>query len=249
MRTIALSLIVSLALSIGARPAEAGCGQRCPGWLDAIGLAFGVALVAGYSIGTGYFVYRDVTDDTQEMKYGGTELTYNLLFGSLFTMGVIHADSNKEVAVAGGLLLVHAALASHGAWRVYEHRREIHVELPDDTLAWTAGIAYGANEAVWALKLPERHGRTYGIVEASVHAPIVAGLGYLAVDRARDGRPRQAVLFGGLAALSGAFAYHGVHTALHPTKVPALDLGIDVAPTVVTDGRELAPGLGVAGAW
>ena len=83
-----------------------------------------------------------------------------------------------------------------------------------------------------------------------MNAPIAAGLGYLALERGRDGKTGPTVLYGGLAAVSGALAIHGAYTAVAPRRSIKLEvLGADVAPTVVSDGREVAPGLGAAGTW
>jgi hypothetical protein len=139
-------------------------------------------------------------------------------------------------------------MALHGLWRMKEEYKDPG-HAPDDTLEWIAGITYGANTIVWTAGLAKHHGRTYGIVEAAVNAPLAGGLAYLAIDRARDGERAQTFVFGSLALISGGLAYHGVKTAIEPTT-PGIDLlGTDVMPTAVSDGREVAPGLAMSGTW
>jgi hypothetical protein len=144
---------------------------------------------------------------------------------------------------------VHGALAVHGIYRIKEEWRDPG-HAPKHTREWIAGIAYGANALVWTAMLPNEYGRTHYIVEAGVNAPIALGLGYLAVDRARDGERGQMLLFGAGAVLSGAFAYHGIKNAISPPSSPGIDLlGTDVMPTAVSDGRDVAPGISMSGSW
>ena len=251
MRKIAIVTVV-LAM-FASRPAEACRGNApCPWIVHAGALALGGAMVGGYAYGTGYFIYHDLKDESQTMKYGGGELAYNGTFAALMYAIAIDAaqDGDKSTAlVAGAWGTGHAILAMHGAYRIKEEWRDPG-HAPDNTKEWIAGIAYGANTLVWTAMLPNDHDRTYGIVEASVNGPIAVGLGYLAVDSFRDGDRGYALLFGAGAALSGAFAYHGLKTAIDPPTSPGLDLlGTDLMPTAVSDGREVAPGLSVSGSW
>jgi len=257
MRKLALAVLVTLLLATRSKPAEAHCGRDCPVWLDVMGLTLAAGLVGGYAYGTGYMVYRDATGQEQTLSYGGTELAINAALGSLFVGGTYASIKEGQLgtaAVSGALALTHTALAAHGAYRVYQLRGEIR---PDPkTVAAFVGLGYASNALFWAVQAPGPHDRSWSITEAAVNAPMAAGLAYLAVDRAHDGRNRQAALFGGMAAVSGALALHGAWHAIAPTrKPPALDLdfdlgiGADVAPTVVTDGKEVAPGLGASGTW
>jgi hypothetical protein len=259
MRKLVIALAATLLLALGSKPAEAHCRTDCPAWLDALGYTLAAGVVGGYATGTGYFIYHDATDERQSADYAAAELGINAALAALFTVGTADAIEHRKPGQAvayGALTLTHGALASHGAWRAYQHRAEFR---PDDrTLAATAGLAYATNTLLWALQVPGRHGRGYGIAEAAVNAPLAAGLGYLAVDRARGGDTRQAVLFGGMAAISGALALHGAYTAVFQERGGGeepidfgldLGLGADLAPTVVTDGKEVAPGLGASGTW
>ena len=263
MRKLVLAAAVTLLLTRGSKPAEARCGSDCPPLVDAIGWIFAAGLAGGYAYGTGYFIYHDATDATQSLGHGGAELGIHAPLAALFTgitAGAIERGQGGQAALYGALSLTHGALATHGAWRVYQHRVELGAELrPEpETLVALAGIAYAANTLMWGLNAPGHHGRGYGVAEAAVNAPLAAGLGYLAADRARGGDTRQAVLFGGMAALSGALAIHGAYLALRPERTPSIEdlnfdlgrgLGADLAPTVVTDGKEVAPGLGASGTW
>lgn len=248
-----LAVIVVLVGVCASRPAEAcRAGHPCPVVIDVLAWGLAGALVGGYAYGTGYFAYHDLTDETQTLKYGAGELAYNGVFGGIFTAAAIDYARDGKVTgtlVTGTLGLAHDALAIHGAYRIRTEWRDPG-HAPDGTRAWIAGIAYGANTLVWTAGLAGDHGRTYGIVEAAVNAPLAAGLGYLALDRARDGERGAALLFGGLAAISGGLAYHGVRTAISPPEPPGLDLlGTDVMPVAVSDGRDVAPGLAMSGTW
>ncbi len=260
MRKLALALAAALLfVTLRSKPAEAGCGGDCPPWIDAIGFAFAAGLVGGYGYGTGQFIYRDLTRDQQSLDYAGAEIGFNALMGALFTGATIDAIQRRkagQAATFGALALTHTMLVGHGAWGVYQHRSELRPE--PVTVARFAALGYASNTLFWALQAPGRHGRAYGIAEAAVNAPLAAGLGYLAAERARDGDTRYAALFGGMAAVSGALALHGAYTAVFQRPADrteeidfGLDLGLgaDVAPTVVTDGKEVAPGLGAAGTW
>jgi hypothetical protein len=255
---IALAVTVTVLLAVGSKPAEAHCHQDCPAWLDAIGYTLAAGIVGGYAYGTGYFIYRDATDDRQSLDYAAAELGFNTAFAALFTTATADAIEHRQpgrAAAYGALALTHGVLAGHGVWSAYQHRGELRPE--PTTIARFAGLAYATNTVIWGLQLPGEHGRGYGIAEAAVNAPLAAGLGYLAVDRARGGDTRQAALFGGMAAISAGLALHGAYTAIfqrprHEEPIDfGLDLGLgaDVAPTVVTDGKEVAPGIGASGTW
>lgn len=250
----AIALLVS---SAGRAEAAGACrGGPCPGWLQVIGYSFVAALVAGYGYSIGYYAHRDLTDEpgAQSLGYGAGELAAHGALGTLFAIGTVDAVRHKRVKQTlafGALTAVHGTLAGHGLWRMYNRRGEVKIgHLPDDTFEWVVGIAYGTNTALWLLGLPSRHGRTYGIVEASVNGAAALGMGYLAVDAALDGSAPRTVIFGGLAVVSGALAAHGVKTAISPPVVPGLDLlGTELTATVVSDGRELGPGLAARGTW
>jgi hypothetical protein len=260
MRKIALALAVTLA-TLWSRPADAGCGGDCPTWIDVLAVGFGVGVVGGYAGGTGYYVYHDVTDDRQSRDYAVGELAFNGLFASIWTGGTVAAIKDRkpgQAAVFGTLALGHTTLAGHGVWRLYTLRNEFRPDAA--TVARFAALGYATNTVIWAIGLRGEHGRGYGIAEAAVNAPLAAGLGYLAVDRARSGDTREAALFGGMAAVSGALALHGAYTAVFQqrrTRGEPIDFGLDlglgagtaVAPTIVTDGKEVAPGLGASGSW
>lgn len=250
MRKIALAAVV--VATFAARPAEA-CrnGNPCPLVIEVFAYGLGAAMLGGYGYGTGYYAYHDLTDDTQSLEYAVGEVTFNGLFGSIATYGLVESIRDGDVKtslVVTPFALAHDAMALHGLWRMKTLYKDPG-HAPDDTAEWIAGIAYGANTLVWTAGLAGHHGRTYGIVEAAVNAPLAGGLVYLAVDRARDGERAQTFVFGGLALISGGLAYHGIKTAIEPTT-PGIDLlGTDVMPVAVSDGREVAPGLAMSGTW
>ena len=260
MFKLAAAAALAATLVVAARPAEAGCASMCQPWVGKVGAALGIAVTGAYAVGTGYFVYRDVADDAQTLDYGGAELGYNALFGSLFAAGAVEAIYKRKAGTAlglGSLAALHLTLAVHGGTVVYDRRDELRVNLrmpriSSDTKAWLIGVGYGLNTLGWAAYAPsaKHHTRTYGIVETSVNGSLALGLGYLAIDRANNDRTGSALLYGGMAALSTAFTIHGIRTILDPHDPPALDLlGTDVMPTAVSDGHEVAPGLGVSGTW
>lgn len=251
MRKLATLIVFSAAL-VAARPAEA-CrnGNPCPLIIEVFAYSLGAAMFGGYAYGTGYFAYHDLTDDTQTMEYAGSEVAFNGLIGGMITVGTVRAIRDGDVKttlIAAPLALAHDTLALHGLWRIKEQWRDPG-HAPDDTAAWIAGIAYGANTLVWTAGLASDHDRRYGIVEAAVNAPFAGGLAYLAIDSARDGKRMHTALFGGMAALSGAFVYHGIKTAIEPTSQGIDLLGTDLMPVAVSDGREVAPGLAMSGGW
>jgi len=260
MRKLVLAAVVALVVLRGIKPAGADC-RHCSPLFDAVGLTLAAGLVGGYAYGTGYFIHRDVTADRQTLEYGATEATVNILLGSLFTGATVDAVRHGhavQAAVLGAFALTHGTLTGHGLWRVYQHRGELR---PDRTTVERAvALAYASSTLMWGLQAFGDHGRAYGITEAAVNTPIAAALGYLAVDRARDGDTPAAMLYGGLATVSGVLALHGVRTAMVQNQRRGeepidfgLDLGlggdVEVAPTVVTDGKQLAPGVGASGAW
>jgi hypothetical protein len=249
-----IALLAAVAVLLAARPAEACRGSApCPWPITAAAYALGFGIIGGYAVGTGAFVYRDLTDETQDLEYGALELGFNGSMGFLFAGATIDAAKNKNAGsavVLGGFAALHTTLAVHGGWRIYRERSDL--EVPEVPMTWIAGSLYGVNTLIWTSQLDERHGRTYGLVEAGVNVPLAAGLGYLAYDRFAHGNggPGPGLLYGGLAVVSGAFVVHGLRTAIDPPKANKLDLlGTDVMPTMVSDGIELAPGLGAAGTW
>jgi hypothetical protein len=260
MRKLALSVAVLILLASRSKPAAAHCGQDCPPLFEAIGWTLAAGIVGGYGYGTGYMIYRDATGAEQTLGYGGTELAINAALATLFVGGTaseIREGHPGWATVIGALALTHTALAVHGAKDVYLHRSEIRVD--PQTLQAAAGLAIAANATIWALQAPGPHGRQYGLAEAAVNAPLAAGLGYLAVDRAHAHDTKHMLLYGGMAAVSGALAIHGARYAIAPTRKPALDLDLDfdlghgvdgeLAPTIVSDGKQVAPGVGASGTW
>jgi hypothetical protein len=255
MRKLAVAFTaaaLTLTLGLESKPAAASCLHDCSPILDTMALGLAAGLVGGYAYGTGYFFYRDATDDTQTLEYGGTELGVHGALGVLFATGAVDAVQNGHAGSAvaySAVAALHLALAAHGGWRVYDRSADIH--LSPELVPRFALLGYAVNTIAWAGQLPgERHGRGYGLAEAAVNAPIAAGLGYLAVERGRAGKTGPTVLFGSMAAVSAALAIHGLYTAVAPRRLPRVDvLGADLAPTVVTDGLDLAPGLGAAGRW
>ena len=247
----AVTAAVALLVALPSKPAEASsCVRHCSPLLDAMGWTLAAGLAGGYAYGTGYFIYHDATDATQTVEYGGAELGVNGALGLLLALGAVDAGRDGRVGSAvgfGAFSALHLTLAVHGGWRVYDRRGDIRPS--SDVVQRFAYLGYGTNTLLWALQVPGQHGRGYGIAEAAVNAPIAAGLGYLAVERGRDGKIGPALLFGGMAVVSGALAIHGVYTAVAPWRPRVEVFGADFAPTVVSDGREVAPGLGAAGTW
>lgn len=256
MRKIAILIV--LVVGFGAsRPAEACRGNNpCPLIIEVFAYGLGAAMVGGYAYGTGYFAYHDLTDDgaTQTLGYGGGELAYNGTFGALFTWGTIDAIKAQHTGTAmwmGSLALAHDALAVHGAYRTFDEWENPRIgHAPPHTREWVVGIGYGVNTLIWTAGLADDQSRTWGIVETSVNAPIAATLGYLAYQRLGEHERGATLLYGSMAALSGAFVYHGVKTILRPEDTGKFDLlGSDLVPVAVSDGREIAPGLGTSGSW
>ena len=255
MRKLIFAVTAALALTaaLPSKPAAASprsCVHHCSPLFEAMGWTLAAGIVGGYAYGTGYFIYRDATDATQTLEYGGTEAGVNGALGLLFGAGAVAAARDGSVGTTVGLgafSALHLTLAAHGGWRVYDRRADIHPS--PDAVQRFAVLGYSVNTLAWASQLRAGRGPGYGIAEAAVNAPIAAGLGYLALERGRDGKTGPAVLFGSMAAVSGALAVHGLYTAVAPRPARVEVFGADLAPTVVSDGREVAPGLGAAGTW
>jgi hypothetical protein len=249
-----LAILAIVGTLATARPARASsCHIDCPPWLDVIGWGLALGLVGGYAVGTATFAYHDAADREQSINYGGVELGVNGGLAMLFGAAAIEAGGNGDtsgVLWGGALALVHTGLAVHGATRVYEHRDQIR--MPRQEAMALLGLAYGAHTLLWAgLDWDEEHGRAYGIAEAAVNAPIAAGLGYLAYERASNWHGGAALGYGTLSVVSGALVIHGLRTALHREQDTSdLDvLGTDIEPTMVSDGIEHAPGIGARRTW
>lgn len=251
---VALALVL---MGVTARPARA-CGQNpapCPLALQVVGYGLAVGVIGVYAGVTGYYVYRDLTDDDQLLRYSGYEAGFNTFAGVLFTASAVRAiahDDARATLVLGSFAALHDTLAVHAYINVARHHDELgSLHPPGNTVAWLVGTAYGTITLAWTAGLAGHHGRNYGIAEAVVNGSLAATLGYLAVrEVAGSGGPSgKLVLFGGLAAISGGLAYHGVRTALHPYHPDGLDFLGDVAPTVVSDGASTGVGLGMGGAW
>jgi hypothetical protein len=256
MRKLAILCLAVLFLASKPAAADSSCARtsHCSPLFDAMAFTLAAGLVGGYAYGTGTFIYRDLTRDTQSLEYGGVELGVNGALGLVFGMGAVESMKSGSAGtglVLGGLSAMHFTLAVHGGWRLYDRRGDVHLDRVDpDTVQRFAVLGYGVNTLVWASQLREHHGRGFGIAEAAVNAPIAAGLAYLAVDSYHRNKTGSTVLYSGTAALSGLLAVHGLYTAIVPWRSTRLEvLGADIAPTVVTDGREEAPGLGASGTW
>jgi hypothetical protein len=165
------------------------------------------------------------------------------------TIDALAHDNHGTAAALAPFALVHTSLMVHGAWRMYHERDEFRLA-PNtkEALLWTGGFAWITNTLIWSGQLGSDHGRSYGIAEAAVNAPLAIGLGYLAYDRFSSWHPANGFAYGSMAAISGALAIHGVHTALVQRTPPIDGLG-DISPTIVSDGIEMAPGLGASGTW
>lgn len=251
-----LAILAALALTV-ATPRSAHAAWRlgpCPVWLDVVGYTLLAGIVGGYAYGTGTFIYRDLNDQADSLNYGMTEIGANGLFAFMFGAGTIHSAREHDAGATvllGGFTVLHTTLAIHGIQTVARYRSELRA--PMASLPWVVGSVYGVNTAIWVSQLGDTHGRGYGAGEFVVNAPIAASLGYLAYDRFSTGRGGPGLIYGGLGAVSGALALHGLRTWIAPTDAPkpkGLDLlGTDVMPTMVSDGVELAPGLGAAGTF
>jgi hypothetical protein len=245
------AVTVALAIALAGRPAHAACRTGpCPAWLDVLGYTLAAGLAGGYAYGTGYMIYRDVTDADQSMTYGGTEAMVNAagtaLFGGAMVDAIAHDKPGTAAAVAPFALL-HTTLMIHGTWRAVHERGEF--QPPAHAMTWLGGAAFTTNALLWSSQLDERHGRAFGLSEAAVNGGLAAGLGYLAYDRFASWHGGAGFVYGGMAAVSAGLAVHGMRTAIWP-DAPRIDVdGLDLAPTVVSDGRELAAGLGASGTW
>jgi hypothetical protein len=249
---VALAASVAVAMS---RDAEASsCSHtHCMPWVAPIAYALGAGVFGLYGYGIGYYAYHDLASGEQSMSYYGSELMLHGALGGLFAGMAVKGIREREPAalITGGVLgAVHLTLATNGMRGVVRHRDEIRI--PSDTLvAWTIGTVYGVNALYWGAGWAGRHDRRYGLAEVAVNAPIVLGLGYLARHELQDRNTGPALLYGGMAALSGVYVAHGVRVAMSPTKgKKKLDLlGTDLMPIVVSDGIQLVPGLGTAGSF
>lgn len=252
MRKLAVVFALAFTLSMS-RPAGAACRMApCPGWLDVVGYTFLAGIAGGYAYGTGTFLYRDVTDQPGSLNYGMAEVTVNGLLTTAFVVGTIDSVHNNEpgsTLILGSLAALHTTLTIHGATVVALNSGDFRA--PMVSVPWLLGSVYGVNAAIWTGQLGDEHGRGYGAAELFVNAPVAAGLGYLAYDRFSTRRGGPGLIYGGLGAISGALAIHGLKTWIAPHEHrKGLDLlGTDVMPTMVSDGIELAPGLGAAGSF
>ncbi len=243
MRKIAVVVVLLLASSrVNACPDSA--------WIpDWFAYAFGGAIVGGYAYGTGYFIDQDMTGDRRDHDYVVGELAFNGIAGTLWGAGAISEIEDGHIGAAiplTGMTLVHGALLAHAIPRL--DFGNLHMN--GNAALWGLGTVYSLETLVFVAGTDDNHGRTYGLVEAGVQAPIAAGLGVLAYQHGRDGDIGTAMLIGGAAAVSGALAVHGIATAISPYDPPKLDLlGTDLMPTVVDDGKEIGPGIGAAGTF
>jgi hypothetical protein len=245
-----LLFAVVLVLIASSKPAEACRLGPCPPAVQALGYTLAAGLAGAYIYGVSYNVYHDVTDSDQTLGWGIGEFTANglgVFIAGGGTISALRAESYGAAAVLAPFALLHTTLMVHGGWRAYNESDELR--LPDNGLLWLGGTAYTANTLLWASQVSSRRGRAFGIAEAAVNGPIAIGLGYLAYDRFATWRGGAGFAYGGMAAISAAFTIHGLRTAISPPR-PVIDTNaMDLYPTVVDDGKELAPGLGLSGTW
>jgi hypothetical protein len=248
--------LAAIVLAAAPRAAHAGrgdCGAVCKVIAVPIGVGILGGIVGGYAYGTGYFIANDLKDEPHHASYYGGELMLHGTLATLFvgaTRDALRSGRTGTSIGTGAFAALHVTLAMHGVRGLWNERDEI--QTPSATLVhWGLGSAYGINTLVWASGWPGDHGRGYGIAEVAVNAPITLGLGLLARERLHDDRGAgAAVLYSGMAAISAIYVAHGIKTLVVPRKRNTLDLlGTDVMPTVVSDGLELAPGLGAAGSF
>ncbi len=251
MRNVLIAAAVIASFATGAKRSEAACrGAPCPPIVQALGYTLGAALAGGYAYGVGYYVYHDVTDQRQTVAYGGGEMIINGAGLFLFGGGTIDALAHDKPGTAAALApfaLLHGTLMVHGGWRLYVERD--HFDPPPNAMLWLGGTAFTTNALIWSSQIGERHGRAFGIAEAAVNAPLAIGLGSLAYDRFASWHGGAGFVYAGMTAISAGLTIHGLHTAISPSP-PKLDINhMDLAPTVVSDGIALAPGLGASGTW
>lgn len=253
MRITSVALIALLL--VGApRVAEAGGRGSCGDTCNVIMWTLAVSGLTAYGVAQSWFVYRDLTDETQSARYAGGELAWNGLMSGLMTAGFISSVRGKRTRsalITGGLGAMHTTLAIHGGVGLWKARDEVGpIKWPSsDVLPYLGAMAYLTNTIAWTSMLPARHSRNYGIVELSVNAPIALGMGYLAVRSLSDDPGPKGVALGGLTVLSGAFAVHGLTKIIAPDEPRGMDLLRDVIPVVVTDGVHQGPGIGIARSW
>lgn len=247
-----LAAIAAVTVALAAKPAEASrCGPDCLPWLTPVAAVMGIGIVGAYGYGIGYFAYHDLEGDERSTSYHGTELMLHGSLGLVFAGAAVEATRSGSTSGAigsGAFAALHLTLATNGARGLLDHRDEF--DPPNELAVWALGSAYGINTLYWASQLGDRRSRAFGVAEVAVNSPIMIGLGYLAYDRIDRQRSGPGLLYGGMAALSGAYVVHGLKTAIAPRKPQKLDLlGTDVMPTVVSDGLEVAPGLGATGSF
>ena len=243
MQKIAIVLTVLLAVSARA--------DACPdaAWIpDEVGYAFGLALAGGYIGGTAYFAAHDLSNDRADNNYVTGDIGFNGLFTAIWATGTVAAleDHSGYAVPLAGLTALHGAMLVHGI----DHAHFDFHNFNGTAAEWTIGALYAGQALVFVGQTDDHHDRGYGITEAAINAPLAAGAAFLAYRAGHDGNGARAMLYTGMAGVSGALAVHGVATAISPYHAPALDLlGTDVEPTIVDDGREMGPGLGAGGTF
>jgi hypothetical protein len=248
MRRIAILVALTVVAVVGtSKPAQA-----CPDadWIpDWVVYPIAAGMVGGYAYGTGYFLQQDLTTDRRDRDYVVGDLAFNGVMGTIFGMATVDAISSGKPGTAvplAAVTLLHTGLVVHAAMRV--EVGDLH--FGSTAAVWGIGSVYAIETLGFVANTDGHHGRAYGVVEASVQAPIAAGFGYLAYNQMQHDNPGTALLFGGMAAVSGALAVHGVKTAIAPYVEPKFDfLGTDVMPTVVDDGHDMGPGLAASRTW
>jgi hypothetical protein len=238
-------VVVVTVILLGSQRAHA-CpdADLIPDW---VGYPIAGGIIGGYAYGTGYFIDHDLADDRRDRDYIVGDLTFNGMMGTIFGVATVDAISHERASAVplAALTLLHGGLAVHAATRI-----DVGSPHASSTLVtWGAGSVYVIETLAFVEGTASDHGRGYGLVEAGVQTPIAAGFAYLAYDRARASSPA-AIVYGGMALVSGALAYHGMKTAVSPYVEPKLDLlGTDVMPTLVDDGHDVGPGIAAARTW
>jgi hypothetical protein len=240
-----IAIAIAVLLAAGER------ADACPdaAWIpDEVGYAFGLAVAGGYAGGIAYFGDHDLANDRNDQDYVTGDIAFNGLFTALWgtaTVDAIEDHSGYAVPLAG-LTLLHGAMLAHGL----DHAHFDFRSLNGTAAEWTIGALYAGQALVFIGQADDHNDRGYGITEAAINAPLAAGAAYLAYRAGGPGNGARAMLFTGIAGVSGALAVHGIATAISPYHAAALDLlGTDVAPTIVDDGREMGPGLGAGGTF
>ena len=211
--------------------------------------------MGGYAYGTGHLVYHDLTDpDSVARATASPRFTSNGLPAPRFGGGHDRCDRAAIVRARrrrARRFTRDPARDADGArrWRTIAGARRLLRRRPYSA-AWLGGTAYGIERArVGLRRWPDRHGRTLRARRGAINAPLAVGLGY----------PRGgsfSTFPAGQRPSSTAAWQHRVGRVRYPRPSHRDRSGdgaadrrataSDVMPTVVSDGIELAPGLGTA---